>query len=94
MSKTHGAFFKKNPNLDFKKSLFNHNHTEKLKDSGFTVNHNTFDRTGWTPHSSLDSDMKRTEYRIQYNNKKDIHYKGPLFSTGMLKKKEANYKHT
>ena len=38
--------------------------------------------------------MKRTEYRIQINPKKNIHYKGPIFSTGKLKKKEYNYKHT
>lgn len=39
-------------------------------------------------------DMVRTEYRIQFNKKKDFHYKGPLYSLGKLKKKEFVYKHT
>lgn len=38
-------------------------------------------------------DMKRTEYRIQFNPKKECHYKGPLYSLGNLKKREYNYKH-
>ena len=42
----------------------------------------------------FDSDMRRTEYRIQYNRRKDFHYKQPTFNTGVLKQKERNYKHT
>lgn len=94
LSKTHGNFWKKLPNLNIKKTFQHHDYTGKLRDSGYSTNHFAFDRTGWTPHESLNSDMKRTEYRIQYNTRKDIHYKGPMFSTGKLKKKEQNYKHT
>jgi hypothetical protein len=94
MSKTHGNFFKKKPAITNARTLINHDFTSKLKESGYSNNHFTFDKTGWTPHENLNGDMKRTEYRIQYNPKKEIHYKGPLFSTGKLKMKEQNYKHT
>lgn len=94
MSRTHGNFFTKNPNLSMHKKLENHDFTGKLKESGYTDNHCTFDKTGWVPHPNLDGDQKRTEYRIQFNTKKEVHYKGPLYSTGMLKKKEQNYKHS
>ncbi len=76
------------------KTLFHHDFTGRLKESGYTNNAYTFDKTGWTPHGTLNGDMKRTEYRIQFNPVKEIHYKGPLFSTGMLRKKEQNYKHS
>jgi len=52
------------------------------------------DKTGWVPSENFNSDMKRTEYRIAYNPKKECHYKGPLYSTGKLKLIETNYKHT
>lgn len=52
------------------------------------------DRQGWEPEKVLDSDMKRTEYKIQYNPKKEFCYKWSIPSTGALKKKENNYKHT
>jgi len=94
LSKTHGNFFKTNPELHMQKTLVSHDFTGKLKDSGYSVNHFTFDRTGWLAHPTLHSDQKRTEYRIQYNTKKEIHYKGPRFCTGELKKKELNYRHT
>jgi hypothetical protein len=95
LSKTHGNFWnKKAYSHSLQKSLVNHDFTNKLKNSGYSENHSTFDKTGWVPHESLNGDMKRTEYRIQYNTKKEIHYKGPLFSTGKLRKKEQNYKHT
>lgn len=77
-----------------KKTLVNHEFTGKLRESGYSNNHFTCDKNGWTPHETLNGDMKRTEYRIQYNTKKDIHYKGPLYSTGKLRKTEQNYKHT
>jgi hypothetical protein len=71
-----------------------HDYTNKLKESGYTDNYYTYDRTGWVPHQSLHGDMIRSEYRIQFNQKKPIHYKGPLFSTGKLRIKEQNYKHS
>lgn len=37
--------------------------------------------------------MVRSEYRIQYNNKKEFHYKLSMFSRGIFKAKEINYKH-
>lgn len=92
LSKTVGSFTKRNFSMT-QKSLNNHEYTTKLRESGYTDNHATFDKTGWAPHTSLNSDMRRTEYRIQYN-KKEIHYKGPKFSVGKLKKTEFNYKHT
>ena len=94
MSKTNGSFFKNNTNLSLKKMLNNHDYTDKLKNSGYSVNHFTYDRTGWVPDESLHGDLKRTEYRIRFNVHKDIHYKGPLFNTGNLKKRERVYKHT
>jgi hypothetical protein len=94
LSKTHGNFWKKNQNLSTHKSLVNHDFTEKIRESGYTDNHCTFDKTGWVPHHNLNSDMTRTEYRIQFNTRKENHYKGPMYSTGTLKKKEQNYKHT
>lgn len=48
--------------------------------------------SGWL-ESIFSSDMKRTEYRIQLNPKKAIHYKKPMFSTDILKQKERNYGH-
>jgi hypothetical protein len=79
---------------NLKKSLVNHEFTMKIKDSGYDCNHNTFDKTGWKPHISLNGDMTRTEYGIQFNLKKEIHFKEPLYSTGQLKKRQLNYKHT
>jgi len=76
------------------RALINHDYTSKLKESGYSNNHYTMDRTGWVPHHSLNGDQLRTEYRIQLNPKKSIHYAGPLFTTGKLKKKGLNYKHT
>lgn len=94
LSKTHGNFWKKNAPTNFQSPLKNHEFTSKLKDSGYSTNHTTCDKKGWVPIGSLHGDMVRTEYRIQYNVKKDFHYKGPMISTGKLKKKESNYKHT
>lgn len=94
MSKSTGSFWKNKSDLSMKKSLENHEFTSKIKDSGYDTNHNTFDRTGWISDPNLHSDMVRTEYGIQFNTKKGIHYKGPLYSTGQLKKREFNYKHT
>lgn len=93
LAKTHGNFTKRDFS-ESQKSLVNHEFTSKIRESGYTDNHYTFDRNGWLPYESLHSDMKRTEYRIQFNTKKDIHYKGPMYSTGKLKKTEFNYKHT
>ncbi len=94
ISKTNGNFFKTKPLLSLQKTLQHHGYTDRLKESGYTNNHYTMDKTGWTPHETLNGDQKRTEYRIQHNPKKDIHYKGPKFSTGKLLIKETNYKHT
>lgn len=94
VSKNYGSFWKNKADADLKKSLENHEFTSKIKDSGYDTNHNTFDRTGWVPHPSLQSDMVRTEYGINYNRKKEIPYKGPLFCSGQKKKRELNYKHT
>jgi hypothetical protein len=93
MSKTIGSF-KRVVYSNTQKSLEAHDSTGKIRDTGYTNNHMQFDKTGWLPHVSLHSDMKRTEYRMQYNTKKDVHYTGPMFSTGLLKKKETNYKFT
>jgi len=38
--------------------------------------------------------MKRTEYRIQFNPKKETHYKGPIYTNGALKMRETNYIHS
>jgi hypothetical protein len=94
VSITNGNFKQLETSRNLKKSLENHAFTSKLKDYGYDANHNTFDRTGWEPHKSLHSDMTRTEYGIQFNKKKDIHFKEPLYSTGQLKKRQLNYKHT
>ena len=93
MSKTVGSF-KTTTYSNTQRALEAHESTSKLRESGYTDNHAAFDKNGWLPHMSLHSDMVRTEYRIQYNPKKEIHYKGPLYSTGLLKGKENNYKHT
>lgn len=75
-------------------SLINHPYTHKLRDSGYSNNlYPSKMNSAWLD-KCFGSDMKRTEYRIQYNTKKDILYKGPTFSTGILKKKETNYKYT
>lgn len=75
------------------KTTENHEFTMKLKESGYTNNIATYDKTGWVPHPTLHSDMSRTEYRININPYKALHYKGPLYSTGAMKKKETVYKH-
>lgn len=81
----------KNPLLS---SLCNHPYTTRLRDSGYTENlFPSKMNSGWLS-PTFSSDMKRTEYRIQYNPKKELHYKKPTFSTGVLKHKEKNYKHT
>jgi hypothetical protein len=94
VSNSTGSFWKNKTDFNLKRSLESHDFTSKIKNSGYDTNHNTFDRTGWVPHPNLHSDMVRTEYGIQYNKKKDIHYKGPIYSTGQLKKRELNYKHS
>ena len=71
-----------------------HDFTKKLKDSGYTNNVTSFDKTGWVPHESFHSDGHRTEYRIMINPYKKLHYHEPLNSTGRFKKKEVVYKHT
>lgn len=75
------------------KTTENHEFTMKLRESGYTNNIATYDKTGWVPHPTLHSDMSRTEYRININPYKALHYKGPLYSTGAFKKKETVYKH-
>jgi hypothetical protein len=93
MSKTVGNFSKAGFNIS-NKTLDFHDFTAKLRESGYSNNVNqTFDKKGFLPHPVLHSDMTRTEYRIQFR-KKDVHYKGPLYSTGKLKTRELNYKHT
>ena len=97
MSRTIGAFWnskKKTFNSTLQSSLINHDYTCKLRDSGFSENlYPSKLNSAWL-HSCCDSDMKRTEYRIQYNTKKDFHYTQPTFNTGILRQKERNYKHT
>lgn len=72
----------------------NHDHTSKLRDSGYSNNHLLFDKKEWTPKKVLHSDQQRTEYSIQYNTKKAFGFTAPMASTGKLKKREYNYKHT
>ena len=75
-------------------SLINHTYTHKLRDSGYSNNlYPSKINSAWVD-KCFGSDMKRTEYRIQYNTKKNILYKGPTFNTGILKQKEKNYKYT
>lgn len=93
MSKTIGSFNDKDF-VSIQKLTEAHEFTTKLKESGYTNNISTYDKTGWVPHRNLHSDMIRTEYRINFNQEKPLHYKGPLFSTGALKKKEIVHKHT
>lgn len=93
MARSIGIFASK----DFKsiqQTTQSHEFTAKLKESGYTNNISTYDKTGWVPHPNLHSDMVRSEYRININPYKAIHYKGPISSTGALKKKETVYKHT
>jgi hypothetical protein len=93
MSKTVGGHTKPGFSIA-NKTLDCHEFTAKLRESGYSNNVNaTFDKKGFLPHPVLHGDMTRTEYRIQYR-KKDVHYKGPLYSTGQLKRKEMNYTHT
>lgn len=75
-------------------TLGNHDYTTRLRDSGYSENlFPSKMNSGWlTPE--FDGDMVRTEYRIQYNPKKEFHYKKPKFNTGILNQKEKNYKHT
>ena len=94
ISKAVGGFKLKNNKFTNDIPLTNHGFTTRLRDSGYSNNHMLCDRKGWEPEGVLNSDMKRTEYKIQYNPKKEFCYKGPIMSTGALKKKENNYKHT
>lgn len=64
LSTTHGNFFKKKPNLSLKRVLSNHEFTGKLKESGYSINHFTFDRTGWIPDICLNEHEKN---RIPYS---------------------------
>lgn len=93
MSKTIGSF-KEKDFISVQQSTQNHEFTMKLKESGYTNNISTYDKTGWVPHKNLHSDMIRTEYRINFNRPKPLHYKGPLYSTGAFKKKEINHRDT
>ena len=97
MSRTIGAFWnskKKEFYETLQSSLKNHDYTPALRDSGFSENlYPSKLNSAWL-HPCFDSDMKRTEYRIQYNKAKDFHYTKPSFNTGILKQKEKNYKHT
>ncbi|MCQ2820749.1 MAG: hypothetical protein MJ252_26105 [archaeon] len=74
-------------------SLGNHDYTPYLRDSGFSENLFPSKLNSAWLHPCFNSDMTRTEYRIQYNRPKDIHYPGPKFNTGHLKKKETTYKY-
>ena len=52
MSKTHGQLLEKKSNLTLQKTLINHDFTNKIRDSGYSNNHFTFDKKGWYPHES------------------------------------------
>ena len=93
MGKTIGIFDTKNF-MENQQSLNPHEYTTKLRESGFTNNICSNDKTGWIPDPVLHSDMERSEYRININPIKGVHYNGPIFSTGKYKKKEVVYKHT
>jgi hypothetical protein len=93
MSKTIGSFREKDF-ISIGKSTEAHEFTAKLKESGYTNNISTYDKTGWVPHKTLHSDMVRTEYRLHFNQPKPLHYKGPKYSTGEFKKKESVHKFT
>ena len=80
--------------MTLQSSLSNHDYTPELRDSGFSENLFPTKLSSALLNKCFDSDMKRTEYRIQYNRNKDFHYKMPSFNTGVLKMKETNYKHT
>eukprot|EP00340_Litonotus_pictus_P008280 CAMPEP_0170518192 /NCGR_PEP_ID=MMETSP0209-20121228/3938_1 /TAXON_ID=665100 ORGANISM="Litonotus pictus, Strain P1" /NCGR_SAMPLE_ID=MMETSP0209 /ASSEMBLY_ACC=CAM_ASM_000301 /LENGTH=225 /DNA_ID=CAMNT_0010803659 /DNA_START=114 /DNA_END=791 /DNA_ORIENTATION=- len=94
ISKAIGGFKLKNNNFTNDTPLTHHDFTPRLRDSGYSNNHLLCDKKGWTPKKVLHSDQKRTEYRIQYNCKKDFGWTAPIPSTGKLKKIEKNYIHT
>ena len=93
MSKTIGAF-KDSNFVSVKESTATHEFTTKLKEDGYTNNIATYDKTGWVPDKVLHSDMVRTEYRLNFNQPKPLHYKGPMYSLGTFKKKEIVHKNT
>lgn len=97
MSRTIGSFWntkEKKFKETLQSSLTNHDYTPKIRDSGFSENlYPSKMNSAWL-NKCFGSDMRRTEYRIQYNRRKDFHYKQPTFNTGLLKQKEKNYKHT
>lgn len=93
ISKAVGGFKLKNSGINKDIPLTNHDFTSNLRDSGYSNNHLLCDKKGWSPEKVLNSDMTRTEYRIQYNTKKDFGWKKPIPSTGKLQKKEKVYKH-
>ena len=75
-------------------SLVNHPYTSELRDSGYSNNLYPSKMSSAWLDKCYGSDMKRTEYRLQYNTRKAIQYTGPTFNTGFLKQKEHNYKYT
>lgn len=75
-------------------SLVNHPYTSDLRDSGYSNNLVPSKMSSAWLNKCYESDMKRTEYRLQYNTRKAIQYTGPTFNTGFLKQKEHNYKYT
>lgn len=97
ISRSIGSFW--NPKMkrfheSFQSSLSNHECTSSLRESGFSSNlYPTSLNSAWL-HPAFNSDQVRTEYRIQYSTKKDFHFTEPTYSSGTLRKKEKNYKHT
>ncbi len=59
--------------------------------SGFAINSNLFDGTGWVPEKNLHSDMMRTEYRNRFNPQKAFHKNILKPSPPKLKKKLLVY---
>jgi hypothetical protein len=61
------------------------NHRRTTTAGGYGMNSSLFDETSWATEGNLHTDIKRTEYRNRYNQKKPFHKTDVVNSHGRKK---------
>ena len=90
MSKLIGSFWKKGGNNGQYSTQFRDlPYDPYLSDSGYSINLKAKSPVGFFDPSIAGSN-KKTEYRVNFNTKKDFQYKVPMFSTGFIKNNGYN----
>jgi hypothetical protein len=77
--------------VDFDPDRSHMHQTYKVQASGYNLNSNLFDGTGWETEKNLHTDMYRTEYRNRFNTAKPFHKDAIKINTGRLPRKPIAY---